>query len=117
MQKVINHPITIIIFTVVAVIFYFSLEKSAKTAQNSVSSLEEVHQETEKLRSDVAILKNELSQAESPLAKEKIIRNELLLQKPGEYVIQLPEFSQVESSTPEIFPQEAPWSQWKEILL
>lgn len=116
MQKLLHHPITVIIFTVIAVLFYFSLEKSAGTAELSTNTLQKLQQDTEQLNKDVQQLEEKLSDAGNSVAKEKIARDELLLQKPGEYAIQIPDVAPTQNTATPV-QTETPWQKWKLILL
>lgn len=117
MQKLLQHPVVITILTVLAIIFYFSLEKSTHTAESSVATLKTLHQQTEKLNEEVVVLEKQLLDAESSMAQEKVIRNELLLQKPGEYIVQLGQFKETKSQAAHKEETATPWEKWKKVLL
>ncbi|MCA9369513.1 hypothetical protein KC721_04390, partial [Candidatus Woesebacteria bacterium] len=69
------------------------------------------------LSKEVQDLQTELEYSKSPEYKEKIIRDQLLLQKEGEYVVQLT-VPETPSSDREITPQDRRSNQekWLEIL-
>jgi cell division protein FtsB len=117
MQKLLFHPITVIFFTVIAVIFYFSLEKSAGTAETSVVTLQKLQQDTEKLNQEVQQLEGKLTDSQNTVAKEKIVRDELLMQKPGEYAIQIPDVDHTEVVPTQPPATPTPWEDWQDILL
>lgn len=115
MTLLLKHPLVIVIITVVAIFYYVSLDKSAQKANTSSEAVQVLEQEMQKMTSDVSLLERELEAANHPVAQEKIIRNELLLQKPGEYVLQLPPLEVTEQTPPQV-EKKTPWEEWKEIL-
>ncbi len=117
MQRLLSHPLTIALFTALAIIFYVSLDKSAQTVQSSSSTLLKLEEQNKKLGTEVAKLEEQVETAQTGLSKEKIIRNELLLQKPGEYVVQLPDGIVQPEPVAEPDVQESPWEAWKKVLL
>jgi len=117
MQRLLSHPITIVLFTVLALIFFISLDKNTQTAKHSATTLHGLETQNNALESDVQQLEKEVMTAQTNLAKEKIIRNELLLQKPGEFIVQLPPEAKSETIERKTIPAETPWQAWKKILL
>ena len=86
-----------------------SIQESAQTAS-------QLNQEVEQLTSRVSDLENQLQQATSSAAQERIIRDELLMQKPGEFVIQLPDLGELDKfdeTSPEL---KTPWEEWQLLL-
>lgn len=116
MQKLLSHPITLALCTTLAIIFYVSLDKSTQTVHTSATTLQSLEQQNKKLDTEVKILEEQVQSAQTELAKEKIIRNELLLQKPGEYVVQLPEDILQPHQKAEDEAPETPWEAWKRLL-
>lgn len=64
---------------------------------------------------EVAVLEKKLEAANHPISQEKVIRNELLLQKPGEYIFQIPEIT-VEETAATQQEETTPWQEWKKVL-
>jgi len=64
------------------------------------------------------IMKTEekIIETDSDIFKEKIIRNELLLQKPGEYIIQLPNINNKKTSEKINFDENEPIGEWIELM-
>lgn len=73
---------------------------------------EEIHQASE----EVLDLENALIEVETDEYKEKTIRNELLLQKENEQIIQLPELPEEDQTVSEVEERKEPINQWKELL-
>lgn len=115
MTSLLKHPIVLVTVTVVALFYYLSLDKSAQKADISSQTVQDLEQEIGQISGEVAILEKQLESANHPISQERIIRNELLMQKSGEYVLQLPTIEVTEKIPP---PAESktPWQEWKEIL-
>lgn len=87
--KILYHPIIVLTITVVAIMFFFSLDKSGKKSQNSSENIRILEYEVEQISSDIIELEEKIDLVKSDQFKEKVVRNELLLQKPGEYILQI----------------------------
>lgn len=117
MQRLLSHPLTIALFTALAIIFFVSLNKNAQTAQTSINTLQALESQNWALEKDVRNLEEQVAVAKTDLAQEKIIRDELLLQKAGEFVVQLPaDVGAVNVEKPQV-EQETAWEGWKKVLL
>jgi len=116
MQKLLFHPLTALVITGLTIIFLISLYHNTQDIRRSTESLSILDQENQQLASEVTKLEKKLSQAQTDFAQEKITRDELLMQKPGEYVVQLPPLP-----TPSLAPQtptqlSTPWAEWRQLL-
>ena len=87
--KILYHPIIILVLTIGAIMFFFSLDKSGKKTQNSSENIRVLEYEVGQISKEVIELEEKIEVVESGQFKEKVVRNELLLQKPGEYVLQI----------------------------
>ena len=86
MLNILKNPLTILFFTVITIVFYISL---SKTQQKSLVTLEKI----ESIQEENTILEqknNDLEEKLQDIDTEEIIRNEFLMQKPGEYVVKVP---------------------------
>jgi cell division protein FtsB len=116
MQKWYSHPITLLLVAVFAIGLYTSLVKTERKIRTSTESVAILDQEVSKIASEVSDLEAEVKTATSAAAQEVIIRDELLLKKPGEYVIQLP--SPADNKEPnQDSSKTQPWAQWKKLLM
>lgn len=88
-SKVISHPVIILALTIVSIAFFFSLVKSGGKTQNSAENIRILEHEVNQISQEIIDVEERLDETESQQFKEKVVRNELLLQKPGEYVLQL----------------------------
>jgi cell division protein FtsB len=90
-SKILNHPVVILALSIVAIIFFFSLDKSSKKTQSSAENIRILEYEVGQISNDIMDLEEEITYSESDEFREKVLRNELLLQKPGEYVLLIAE--------------------------
>lgn len=86
-------------------------QKSEVASQNVAAIQSQINQLSGQLEQERQVLQD----TSSPLAREKILRNELLLQRPGEYVIQIPDESLVVPLSTEV-EHSSPWEEWKKLL-
>lgn len=115
MQKFFSHPLVIIAITCLAGLIFFSLEQSSRKADTSQEAIQVEQEATAKLRQELSDTRAELELAGTKLYQEKMIRDELLLQKEGEIVLQLGEMEEAE---PELAQEEkkTPWQEWQAVL-
>ncbi len=115
MKSLIFHPFSSIIITIVVFFISFSLYQSKKEISNSTQVLTDLKQEIYQISDDVYSLEGQINQAKTPFAKEKIARDELLMQKDGEIIIQLPTIEETNNQQPTTSNQ-TPWEAWRELL-
>lgn len=89
MTKPLEHPLALIIAGVLFSLLFFSLRQTGNKTQQSTDEISALEEKAYQASKEVQELQDELEYSKSPEYKEKIIRNELLLQKPGEYIVQL----------------------------
>jgi cell division protein FtsB len=115
LKKICYHPLSILVFSLICLYFILSLRRNLKRLNVSYNNLKQVETQVKKLETGLEEKQQQLEQAQLPLAQEKIARNELLLKKPGEYVVQLPKLaSEQDQFTPSPSPQ--PLEQWRQVL-
>ncbi|GIK84336.1 MAG: hypothetical protein BroJett025_09580 [Patescibacteria group bacterium] len=123
--KILTHPITIVSITIIATMFFFSLDKSGKKTQNSSENIRVLEHEVNQVSQEIIELEKKIEQTQSEQFKEKVVRNELLLQKPGEYVLQISEIKEsgqsqdcasLDCKTESNSKKESPASAWIELL-
>lgn len=110
------HPLVIALLTFAGLVFSYSLIANLQRTRNSTEHLAVLEQEIAEMASEVSGLENQLENAQSTEAQEKIIRDELLMQKPGETLVQLPELSKEDLPLPSPSPTPTPWEEWRELL-
>lgn len=115
MRKMLFHPLGVVIVTLCAlVLFHWTVQTRKPINSQAVELLEaEIQRETEA----VAALESKTAASDPEFEKEKTIRNELLMQKDGEIILELP--PDLSSTTTEDVvhsEQQQPWDQWKALL-
>lgn len=117
MTKYLQHPFVLLIVTFLFVGVFISLRQTGAKTHQSSKEISELEKEAYQLSKEVQDLQEELEYSKSPEYKEKIIRDQLLMQKEGEYVVQVSAPEIVETDT-EIKPQKTVSNQdrWLEIL-
>jgi hypothetical protein len=112
MLRIAKNPIFIVLITVITIIFYISL---AKTGQKSITSGDQVKE----LEVETMILKEQTKNLEKKLQNsgevEKVIRDDFLMKKTGEYVIKVPVRDEKEEEK-ERLKAASPWEKWKKVL-
>lgn len=115
MSSLLKHPVTVIVITIIALFYYLSLDKSARKAEVSSEAVSQLEGELSQIQGEVSVLEKQIESVNHPISQEKALRNELLLQRPGEYVLQVPPIEV--SETPHIQQEQTtPWQEWKKIL-
>ena len=90
MSKVLEHPLTLIASAVLFVVFSISLRQTAHKSGQSQAEIATLEETAYLLSEEVQQLQDNLEYAKSQDHKESIIRNQLLLQKNGEYTLYIP---------------------------
>lgn len=116
MLALLKHPLAIALFTLVCLVFSFSLYRSTEQVRQSQDYLIAMEQETIELETSVSQLAEKVEQSSTPFAKEKLIRDQLLMQRPGEYVVQVPELQASESVPKHKAETLRPWHAWIKVL-
>lgn len=114
-MKWIFHPLAVITLTIVSIILVYSLQTNTKEIKKSTERIDILDQENQKLATEIFQLEEQLEQARSDFLKEKIVRNELLLQKPGEYIVQI-DIPATSSAQKNIDSELTPWQKWQQVL-
>jgi cell division protein FtsB len=102
---------------ILTIIFSISLIRNLWTASHQPDHTIQQSAEVDKLQNQVNQLQVAIEKEKDPFIQEKIIRDELNMQKNGEIIIQLPPLP-----TPTVQPQPSPtptpqvYQQWIEVL-
>lgn len=89
-QQILEHPLMVVLISFLAILLFLSLQESKQKASSDKKNLEQNRENIEQLEKTVEKTENFFGQAQDDLYKEKIIRNELIKNKEGETVIQIP---------------------------
>jgi cell division protein FtsB len=116
LSKLLFNPITLVAITAFSLVFSLSLYNSAKKTRESAQQLNVLEQNITTMEEQLKTLEQTAQEAQQPFTKEKIIRDELLMQKPGEYIVQIPDETSEEVAALQASPTPKPWDEWKKIL-
>ena len=97
MKNLLYHPLAIITLTLLCVLFIVSLRKTAQKSEVSSQNVQLLEEKINQLSGEIELEKQAIEYAQSDLAQEKRLRDELLLQKSGEYILQIPEEKELKS--------------------
>ena len=115
MIKLFFNPWAFGVVALLAVMVGISLHQTGQKAESTTIQLHSLEAEVKTLEANVASSAAQASASANPFMKEKIARDELLWQKPGETVIELP--AAAPAATIAITSQtETPWQAWKKLL-
>lgn len=106
----------ILFITLITILFIFSLRRTASKSIVSQENVEVLEHNLQDISTRIETEKKELEYTSSEFAKEGILRNELLLQKPGEYILQIP-LEEKETKKQTISREITPWETWVNLLL
>jgi len=119
MNRIINHPFTALILTIIGVVFITSLNKTQQRNKQVTATAQIMESKVGTLRQEVtqAQQKLESSQSQEDFKKQQIIRDELLMQKEDETVVQLPFITPIETNRPDsAMINQSPWQEWRELF-
>ncbi len=119
LSQLIYHPVVLIGLTLASLLFFLSLLKTTQQTQYSAQNIKKMQEKVAQTEAEVEDIQLSLDKARQPLSQEKIIRNELLMQKPGEYVVQISDESLKHDSKQKTETKtqgKTPWESWQELL-
>lgn len=118
--KIIYQPTFLVILSLVSLALSWSLMRTASKTKQASQNLAQTQERVSIVKKEVAELETSLQSAQAALSQEKIIRNELLMKKPGEYVVQIAdeELAQLQAKQVEQAQETEvmPWVEWKKLL-
>jgi cell division protein FtsB len=91
-------PLFAVFVTIVSVFLLLSLLRTDVKLEETAGIRDDLRGNVEVLRDEVAHIEAETQIATAAATQEKIIRNELLMQKPGEYIVQLPSMESIDQA-------------------
>lgn len=91
-------PLFAVFVTVVSAFLLLSLLQTDVKLEETAGIRESLRGNVEELRDEVAQIQTETQIATAAATQEKVIRNELLMQKPGEYIVQLPSMESIDEA-------------------
>lgn len=114
LRKLLFHPLAAGVFTLLAGVLILSLRATWQRSQQTAQSVSVLSEQLHQTQTDVSQLEQQLSSASQSTAQEKLIRDTLLMQKPGEYIVQVPvelPARTVETET----GTTTPWQEWQQL--
>ncbi len=115
LNKILFNPITAILLSLIAGYFLIKNHQQLNRVELSRKNIQLTEKEVASLKDSVESLDEELNKASNPLAKEKIVRDELLQQKENEFVLKLPDIIESEIKTEET-KEKSNFEAWLEIV-
>lgn len=115
MSKLIFNPLAASIISLLAIIFWFSLYQTTQEIRSSGQDTKIIRDNIDDLTLEIQNLEGKISLAKDPNTREQMVRNELLMQKEGEYVLKLPDIETIETK-PEEIENLTVWQEWQELL-
>ncbi len=114
MKKLLFYPLTVILITFICFLIFFSLKKTSQKAIVSNKNIQALEQEIGQLEQFAISNQNKLYQSEQNFTKEKMLRDQLLMQKDGEIIIQLP-IEGLEVKKGDAQSAISPWEEWQKL--
>ncbi len=115
MNKLFFNPISVIVFTIVVFTLSLSIKETSHRATATKQELQSLQKEVSALQSEAVETEQLVAERRGEFVREKIARDELLLQKPNELIVQLPPITPKPEPTP-IVQQHSPLEEWKRAI-
>ena len=115
-MRILYSHLAIVFFTVLAVIICVSLYMNVRRIQQSAITVQKIEIEVANIEAKVNKVESTALEATSAAAKERIFRDELLLQRSGEYIVQVPDQPVPTLEQAEQTLKLTPWRQWRKLL-
>jgi len=116
MTKLIFNPVTTLIISLLAIIFWFSLYQTTQEIHNSGQDTKIIRDNIDDLTLEIQNLEEEIELAKDPNTREQAVRDELLMQKKGEYVLKLPDIEPESKTKGPVAKTKTPWQEWQELM-
>ncbi len=113
-----SHPLIVTIITILSIMSIFSLRNNTRSALISQKSLQQVEENLKLVEENYLAKQSQAALQQTPLAIEKIMRNELLKKRAEEIVLQIPEpnHSRAERNLPPPAVNGGPLHEWWQLL-
>ena len=113
MRKILFSPVFIILFSLVIGLILISLYRQSFDLKGNRQELLNLQNKKQGLADDLANLEEKLKQ--ESYNQEKIIRDQLLMQKADEYVVKI-ELEEVAPAESRVTTKLSPWEEWRKVL-
>jgi len=117
MKKVLSNQVVLLGVALFIILTILSMRQNNNKVINQDQNLLEIDKKNRTVRQEITTLEQKTATATSDFSKEKRLRDELLLQKPGEYIVLLDETASAEPTMtgPDV-TEESIWQQWRAVL-
>lgn len=117
-KRLLYHPLTAIIITIMVGLFVMSLRQTQQKNQRADDVIKQWQDKIARQELELKQLEGESNQQKLDFQQEKMLRDELLLQKEGEIVLQLPSDASHAASDQEVIELNSttPWQEWQKLL-
>jgi len=115
LKKIILNPLTLLLLSVACFLFIATQKKDVKKIDQTLEHKEKLKQEINSIENEIADYQNKLSPEHEKKVIETIMRDELLMQKDDETIIQLPPVT-LQPTKPVTSPTKSPKDEWLELL-
>ncbi len=117
MKKVLSNQVVLLGFALFIIFTVVSMKQNGNKIINQDQNLQQIDQKNQEIRQEILDLETKITTATSDFSKEKRLRDELLLQKPGEYIVLLDENeSEAEVVAADQVGEKSPWEKWQAVL-
>ncbi len=111
MKKLLFHPLTVLLITFAYFLILLSLKKTNKKVYISQQNIQSLESEVKQLEQEIASNNKELYHLDQDFVKEKIVRDQLLKQKEGEIIINLP-IQELKKPKQNLQEKQIPLKEW-----
>jgi hypothetical protein len=116
-MRILYSPLAATLITGIVGIICVSLYLNSTRIRSSALTVQKLETEVASIEAKVQSIENQAVMATSSTEKERLFREELLLQRPNEYIVQVPDLP-LPSPKPIVSPPAVrPLEQWKALLL
>lgn len=115
MYRLFFHPLSLLLFSLITLFCFFSAWQILKHQRLAGQAWQAQSLQVNNLSGEVNNLQSKLEPDQISLTQEKILRNELLMQKEGEYLIQIKDLPSQTKNQPAAVKIK-PYQAWKQLL-
>lgn len=116
MSQIVYHPTFVFGITLVVIAICTTLFLNAREIKKSSELSTHLQSQVNQKKSELERLKIKADASKNPYNQESIVRDELVMQKSGEYLVQMPDLPQPIIDQTVIRKQRSPWEEWRQIL-
>ena len=116
-MKILTHPLFILFFTLCIIAFSAPMLSRDYSNQDKQKQIQQLINNNTQLKTQKEALEYQKLLSEQPITQEKVLRDQLWRQKPGEVVFNLTDFEADQEPPAAVVEAEmVPWAQWWKLL-